>query len=381
MSSSTSIIQVHATGLVYSNPKPYLKAIHAWHPSIVELEDGRLLCSFDLGQAAESMDYRSYLASSSDGGNTWSQPRRLLDDSNNRPATHTIRLSKMRDGTLVGIGARFYRDNPNEGLTNRETLGYVPMDLVLMRSSDAALTWTVPTTIKPPLVGPTFEVCHSVRELSDGVWLAPTQTWPAWNGEAPSGRKTIAFVSRDHGNTWPEYITLFDRSDQGVIHFEVSVVELSNGRLLAIAWAYDLNNRRTLPTPYVVSDDRQQFSAPRETGLRGQTAKLLTLDDDHFICVYRRDDKPGLWLQLSRLDSHEWVNIAEMSLWSGPGSASTNLGTISDELSSLQFGYPSLLRLANSEIIIVFWCQENGIGCIRYFRLSISPVVMQSHGS
>ena len=370
------MIHCNATGLVYTNPRPHLKAIHAWHPSIVELENDALLCAFDLGEAAESLDYRTYFATSSNGGGEWSPPRRLLEESLPRATTHTIRISRMQDGTLVGLGARFYRDDPEVGLTNRETLGFVPMDLIQLSSSDSGRTWSKPTNISAPLAGPAFEVCHAIMELADGRWLAPTQTWLDWNGHGPNGMKAVALVSRDRGRTWPEYLTVFDGNDRGIIHFEQSIIQLTDGRLLAVAWAYDRESRTTRPTPYAISEDGQRFSAPGSSQLFGQTAKLLALDDNRFVCVYRRDDKPGLWMQLARIEGDKWINLEETLLWQGVADSSHVGTSISDELSSLRFGFPSLIRLKSGEVMVVFWCEEKGTHNIRWFNLSIEAATV-----
>src|SRR5690349_15891385 len=98
------MITVRASGLVYRNPKPHLRAIHAWHPSLVLFDDGELVSSFDLGQGVESLDYRTHLTRSRDGGQTWEPPSRLLNESTTRPSTHSIRLSRTRDGSLIGFG-------------------------------------------------------------------------------------------------------------------------------------------------------------------------------------------------------------------------------------------------------------------------------------
>jgi hypothetical protein len=45
------MIRALNSGYVYRNPKPYLAAIHAWHPSLVRLPGGNLLATFDLAQA------------------------------------------------------------------------------------------------------------------------------------------------------------------------------------------------------------------------------------------------------------------------------------------------------------------------------------------
>jgi sialidase-1 len=372
------MIHCKNTGLVYTNPTPHLKAVHAWHPSIAYLGAGELLCAFDLGQAPESLDYRTYYSRSHDCGHTWDAPTRLFHDSVTNPATHTVRISKLRNSTLVGFGARFYRDNPDQGLTNRATLGFVPMDLILLRSADNGSTWQGPSVISPPLEGPAFEVCHSIVELNDGRWLAPTQTWPAWDGNSPHAWKPIALVSVDQGRTWSRFLSLFDNWSKSVIHFEQSMVQLADGRLLAVAWAYDKRTRETLPTPYTVSANGETFSASRPTGLCGQTAKLLALRDGRVLCVYRRDDKPGLWAQLVRLEADRWINLEENELWSGDPNGSTTTNT-SDQLSSLKFGYPSMVELDDGNVMIVFWCSENGLHNIRWFNLSIAPAVSPLH--
>jgi hypothetical protein len=182
--------------------------------------------------------------------------------------------------------------------------------------------------------------------------------------------KAIALVSHDRGRQWAEYLDVFDGTSRGVIHFEQSMVQLEDGRLLAIAWAYEAATRKTLPTPYAISSDGRHFSPPQLTGLYGQTAKLLVLENQHVLCAYRRDDKPGLWAQLVRLDRDRWVNLAECLLWQGADAARQSRNT-SDQLSGLKFGYPSLVRTSPDEVMVVFWCEEAGLHNIRWFQLRI----------
>src|SRR5262249_59884791 len=84
----------------------------------------------------------------------------------------------IRDWSVTGVQTCalpicFHRANPEEGLTNRANLGYVPVDLILLKSHDGGESWDGPVTIRTPLVGPSFEICHRVIELADGRWLAP----------------------------------------------------------------------------------------------------------------------------------------------------------------------------------------------------------------
>ncbi len=357
-------------GLVYRNPRPHLRAVHAWHPSLVRLDDGSLLAGFDLGQGVESLDYRTHVCRSPDEGRTWEAPRPLFHDPVARRSTHSVRLGRVGDGTIVAIGGRYNRDDPEEGLTNRVNLGYVPMDLILLRSRDGT-HWDGPVTITPPLVGPAFEVCHRVLELADGRWLAPTSTWKGWAGDAPGGMKAIALVSHDQGRTWPEYLTVIDQYDRGVVSWEQGLTQLADGRLLAVVWSFDERAGRSLPNRYAVSADGRSFSPPRANGLLGETAKLLTLADGRVLCLYRRLDQPGLWANLVRIDGDEWVNLAEAPVWRGPASGMRGERASGDELSALKFGFPSMVQLPGGHVLAVFWCLEECIHNIRWVRLRV----------
>lgn len=363
------MIAVEESGLVYRNPRPELRAVHAWHPSLVHLGGERWLCSFDLGAGAESLDYATYLTGSDDGGRTWAPPRRLMEERLTRPTTHSLRVSRSGDGTLLAFGGRFFRDDPERGLVNTPGLGYTEMELVLLRSADGGRTWSPPQVVRPPLEGPCFETCHGVIELAGGTWLAPTSTWMDWDGRAPNGMKAVALRSSDQGRTWPSWIDLFDGWARGVIHWEVSVVQLPDRRLLSVAWALDAAGGATQPNPYViVGPDGMMHHG--ETGLHAQTAKLSLLPDGRVACVFRRHDVPGLWISLVRIEEDRWITEGRDPLWGGADSGMQGSDSIGAELSALAFGYPSLVPRPDGDLLLVFWCREDCINNIRWMRLT-----------
>lgn len=375
-----NMIDLTDGGLVYRNPKPHLKSIHAWHPSVAFFADGEngggnngseLVVSFDLAEAGESMDYRSHIVRSTDMGQAWSEPARIFHEELDRPTVHTARISRVPDGTLLAFGGRLYRDDPNEGFVNRDNLGYVPMDLILLESHDRGRNWQGPQTIEPPLVGPSFEVCHSIRELADGRWIAPVSTWKGWNGETPNGMNAYMLVSHDRGKTWPDYTTVMAAYDEGIIHWEQSVVQLADGRLLAVAWAVEEESGKTLPSPYAISDDGTSFTPSMPTGFHSQTTKMICLEDGRVLALYRRHDKHGLWANLVRIEGHKWINLESVSLWEGAVSGMDGEKPTGDELSNLKFGYPNMVQLPDGDVFVVFWCLEDCIYNIRWMRLKI----------
>ncbi len=364
------MIRPLASGYVYRNPKPHLTALHAWHPSLVRLSSGHLLATFDLAQAVESLDYHTCQSRSTDGGRTWSEPAPLFHDTATRRSTHSVRIGAVGEGLLVGLGGRFYRDDPHEGLVNRANLGYVPMDLFLLRSTDEGRTWKGPQALAPPLVGPAFEVCHPIVELADRRWLAPTSTWRGWSGEAPHGMQAIALVSHDRGRTWPDYLRVIDQTARGVISWEQGLAQLSDGRLVSIVWSFDEASGKSLPNRYAVSRDGRIFSAPRENGLVGETAKLLALSDGRLLCLYRRLDQLGLWAVVARIDGEDWITLGEAPLWQGAASGMSGARSSGDEPGGLKFGYPSMVELGGGQVLAVFWCLEDCQHVIRWQTLT-----------
>lgn len=366
------MIEVLDTGLVYRSPESESPPRHTWHPTVVVLVSGEMLAAFDIAEHAESLDYATYTARSSDEGRTWSPPVRLFHDPVSECATSAVRIARVGPHELIGTGARAYRRPDTSSKVNRATLGFVPVDLIVLRSSDDGGTWTGPAVIEPPLVGPSFEICHTVLVLRDGRWLWPTSTWKSWDGDAPNGMRAIALVSTDRGKTWPAYLDVLDQYDRGVISWEQSIVQLPDDRLLQVAWAYDEASGHHEPTPYVISADGRTFSPPRPTGLRGQTTKLHVLADGTVLALYRRDDRPGLWVNRARIDADDWINLEEQVVWQGAPSGMAGERSGADELVGLQFGFPQMVRLPGGDVFAVFWCQEDGIRNIRWFRIRVT---------
>ena len=365
-----SVIEIVDTGLVWRNPKPYLRAAHTWHPCVNHLGDGRLVATFDIGQAVESLDYRTSFAHSDDEGRTWSDPQRMLAEPVcERATSHSVRVGLMDNGELFGMGGLMYRDDPEAGIINHESLGMGEMDVIRTRSADGGRTWGVAQIVKMPLVGPAFEVCHAPMALRDGRWLWPAATWRDWNGDAAGGMRAIAVVSEDQGATWGDHLEVMDDYANGVFHWEQSMIELADGRLLAICWRYHEPSGRSVPNHFAISADGRTFDEPRACGFNGETAKLTRLNDGRILCLYRHAERSGLWANVSEIDGDDWINQDEAPVWQGATSAMRGVDTGGDELSALKFGFPSSTLLSNGEVFAVFWCTEDCVNNIRWVRL------------
>ncbi len=363
------------TGLVYRNPKPHLRAVHAWHPTLNVNQDGDLIATFDLAEAVESLDYATYISRSSDGGKSWDQPQRLIADEllrhPSRRTVHSIRPTILSNGLFVAIVVRLYRDDLEEGFWNRQTMGLVEMDLLWARSQDEGRTWQPLELLQPPVAGPCWEICHRPVELPDGRLLQPVANLRNWEGQLPDGSKALALVVEDDGRTCSQYFTLLDDHANGIIHLEQSLVPLADGRLLSVAWAFDETSGTTKAINYAVGDG-QHFTAPRPTGLSGETAKMVALADGGVICAYRGIEPSGLCVVAADLDGDQWRHGDPIVAWQG--STITQMfgdRSAADELAALKLGHPSLVVLPDGDVLVAFWCCEDEVYNIRWVRIAV----------
>ncbi len=364
-------VEVLDTGLIYRNPKPHVRAEHAIFPSLARA-GGEIVATFALAEAFEAVNMHTHVARSGDGGETWQyegplyRRRELTSDS--------ARVSAVGEGRLVALVNECDRsEHPAEGLANPENLGFVPTQFYLLRSADGGHTWSPPAPIDPPLVGPSFELCSPIVPLSDGRWLLPTSTWRGWDGSEPNGMKMVALVSHDEGATWQTYVDVMADPEGSVIYWESKIVEVSSGRLVAVAWAYDESAGEDLPNQYAVSDDGgRTWTSPRSTGLQGQTMDVLALQPDRLLVVYRRMDVAGLWAAIVDLDDGQWRTLVQTPLWGAEVEGLTgDSGEMVTNFNVLRFGAPCMITLAGGEILVAFWCYEECVSNIRWFRLAV----------
>jgi hypothetical protein len=364
------------TGLIYRNPKPHLRSRQASFPALALLPSGELLASFAIGSGFEAADMHTELARSDDGGRSWRLIGAVFNEHTDRPTSANVRISCMPDGELIAFGVRADRSREDEGLTNPATQGFVETELILLRSRDDGQSWQGPQIVAPPLIGPSFELCSPVVPLQDGRWLWPTSTWKGWEGDNPNGMKAIALVSYDRGATWPEYVEVMNGSGENLIYWEQKIVDMRDGRLLAVCWTHDLAQGVDRPVHYAISNDYgRSFGPPRSTNLHGQTSTPIWLGDGKLVCVYRRTDTPGLWAQYARIDGDAWLNEAELPLWGVEQSGAANIvagENLSRSFTTLRFGLPAGLLLPDGEVFVAFWCVEECLYVIRWLRLPFS---------
>ena len=366
------MIKYLETGIAYRNPIPHVKSVHAYFPSAVQLPDGEIVIAMSMGEAFESADqhvaaYRSY-----DLGETWINMGQIYKSPPKDKTSEYCRISyDVKSNEIIAALMKYNRSRIDCGLGNEKNNGFVETELVIMRSNDKGESWTKRKAVKTPIEGPSFELCCPIVFLEDGRWIFPTSTWRGWDGFCPNGMRAVAFLSKDKGNTWDEYLDVMSDIENSIIFWESKIVQLADKRLLAVAWAYDEKNTCDLPNQYTISDvSGKKFGIVKTTGLIGQTMTPFILDDGRVLSVYRRTDKSGLWANISRIEGNEWINEEELPLWGyDMNGLVANGDNMIKNFNVLRFGAPNIIRLHDGTYFITFWAVENQVSNIRWIKL------------
>ena len=270
------MIKLLDSHVVYENPKPMLRSRHGYFPGIVELPSGELLALLVIGEAFEAVDLATHVARSADGGRSWTLQGPLTDKTaDERPTSDFLKPQVLRDGSLIALGYRFHRDDPEQPIAIAETDGALPGDDVVSFSTDEGRTWTPPAVI-PRSTPELLEIPSRSAQLRSGDIVATAGLFKMPDGTNPSGQFGPLLRSTDGGRTWDDRTRYFDSPDHSIAAYESHVCEMQPGRVVAICWAFDLAAGRYLHNQVTVShDDGHTWSAAdrhRHPGRVGEPA-------------------------------------------------------------------------------------------------------------
>lgn len=364
----TGFSQIPAS-VIFRNPRPHVRSIHAYFPSVVAFDENHLGASVVLGEAFEAPNLHVVYFESRDGGASWSRRSAITRPEADSSSSTVGRISLLADGTLIAMVTRHERQPFDSGLTGESSIGMVPMRIEQYRSADQGASWSGPEAVVPPVPDTAFEMCTGLTALADQSLLWPTSTWPLSGGTiAAKEFRTGAFRSSDGGKTWPEWIGTFPNDE--FIYWEAKIIVLPDQRLLSVAWVHDLAAGSDRENHFVIgSPDARKWSTPQSMGICGQTLSSLALPEGRILSVYRRMDEPGLWATISRLCGTTWTNEADHLLWRGNNQDLGREG-IREQFAALKFGAPCVTRISEEKVLVVFWCVVDGVSQITAIPLA-----------
>jgi hypothetical protein len=361
---------VEATGVLFRNPKPHVRSVHGYFPSVVAFSDGRLGASVVIGEAFEAPNCHVVYFESHDRGFTWKRKSNVTSPVPDASSSTFGRLTLVSGSVLLATVTRHSREEDDHGITAEREFKMVPTKLECYWSRDSGASWEK-SDVEAPFSDVGYEMCASCLVINEDLLLWPTSTSPLIGGpERPF--LTGAIISQDGGKNWRSWTQTFSQDER--IYWEAKIIKLPDERLLSVAWVHDAACNRDLENHYIIgTPDGASWTEPKTTRLRGQTLTPVVLDGGRVLCAYRRVDKPGLWLAVARIEGHGWNTESEFCLWSGQNGGLPNQ-TVRELCANLRFGAPSMIRLADGTIFLCFWNIEDNVSQITWFRVDPSKL-------
>jgi sialidase-1 len=366
-----SDIRYLETYKVFDNPLPHLRSRHGYFPRLAQLASGDLLAMVVIGEAFESVDLTTHVFRSTDLGRTWRCEGPLYDKSREEiPTSNFMKPTVLRDGSLMAVGYRFLRRNPDEPIGIAATGGLQPGEDIVAFSEDEGHTWTVPEVI--PNVCPGFaEIPGPCIETRSGDLLVFGAPMPTPEGTFPAGQYGVLLRSKDNGRSWKNESPYFDTPQKNINPYESGACEMQDGRIVVIVWAYDHPAGKNYTNHVVVSHDNGcTWSKPIDVGTVAESSNIMWLEDDLLLAIQcQRTGDIGLFVRVVNFANDEWRVLGETKIWGGVRAHATD--SFAHQCATMKFGQPSLLRV-NGDILATHWCVEDGQGKVLSHRLALA---------
>ncbi len=333
-------------------------------PTLVTLDNGDLICGFNVGGGPEATGGSEW-ARSTDNGISWQCEGVILSRQENPVRANAMRLSKLNDGRVIAYGQRNYLEG------EKVVFGALQNDSVFCVADAECRSWSKPTIIPLQAKVP-VEVSNPIVVLHDGRLLAPAGLLPA---KERLGEKVVVRESSDNGESWPNEYTVFVDQDGKKGFFEFKIIETTPGKLIAFAWTVELGSYKDFNNHYVVSNDGGKgWSIPKETSINGQTLTPYWLGGDEYLLIYNYRQSPqGIRIAGAKITNNECCVMWDEYIWQPTSSKFSNahksVDNGIDNFDNFKFGLPSISRLRDGSFIAVFWCCESrnyGIKSIKF---------------
>ena len=352
-----------ASSEVFENKLPQLKSRQAMFPYLAQDSKDKILCTFVIGEAMESVDGTTYVAESLNGGQTWSEPVQIFDKKIEKPiVSDNCKITYLGGEKFICIGYAFPRHDYDLPIGNPITGGLLDDFVFYTKSNDGGKNWDGFNLINTNWKNST-EASAPITVLKNGDWVSPITGFPKWNGELIGRRCGRLLVSKDNGATWNDDVVCMEFDGDKVLCYEQRLCQLETGEIVVIAWNDDVETGEALNNHYTISyDNGNTFTKPKDTGVRGQASSICAIGGSKLFALHairKGSDRPGVYGYIVDLKDGDW-NIKEEKLIWEPNSPIVKDKNMADIFSYLKFGQPSAIKLNNGNLMVVFWYCENG---------------------
>lgn len=377
-------MHVTASGLVHDSRQAPAHQRSTAFTDIALATDGTILVTFRAGSDRDSIDGHILLYAGNGLDGKWA----LINDGyckgdweDGTPGeVKTFSIFETRPGVLTATGLWVDRTDPSLPFVNQRNQGILPMRIYHTTSTDGGRTWSPRRRMDVhPHLGAS-PVTEANIALPNGVLVQPYETWKEFHDDGPPDQGAYLRLSRDDGETWPEYATMAKHPSGGKYYWDVRVAKHpETGRFVGTYWTHD----PTLATDIDIhiswgSPDGMSWTEPVGTGVSGQHCMPIPLGGDRVLFVYPdRRTINGIGASLSDDFGETWDAAPQLTVYhSAEGIESGAHGKrtqreLWDDMMAWRFGHPRGVLLPNGEVLVVFYAGDGEYMDIRWARIAV----------
>ena len=345
-----------------------------------QLDDGRIVCVYRRGKTKHSHDGRLVMQSSSNGGQSWSEPETLFERIESSP-TETVVTGGIcaigKEKLLATVGTMVDLD-PESYMFSDEAADLQRRVYTLV-SDDAGKSWTdaVALDTRPYRRA---GITANPMVLPEGTIGIPLEVTTQVGVQA-----TVMTFGRETNGQWAFEPLVPCAVDATGAHnlCDAQFTTLENGHVLTLLWTFRQQDEETIDAHQSVSANAgRTWTSPQPTGIQGQITVPLALSSDVVIAVsnYRRSP-PGIYLWMSRDGASSW-ETSPVRIWDESAkkltAEATEIATptsedvgVWEQLQLFTFGTPGLHKLPDATVLMTYYATIDEIIHIRACRLRI----------
>ncbi len=297
------MFMIEVRGLIFDAARQPSQRRIACFTSLCTLADGTLLCGYQNGPAKHAPTSTLGLSRSLDGGRTWETlPAELETRVGGVDSSLAAgELVEVAPGRLLLVATWFDRSDPQRPLFDPLTEGILKSKQLLATSSDGGRSWSswrefaVGGLTGCSLTGP-------IVRWSDGMFAFAFESFKEYDDPRPARHAAWLVISRDGGETFSRPLLVAQHPEHEVYYWDQRLAAGPHpGEFTAMFWTHDLAAKRDLDVHLrqgVIHDEAIEAGAIRPTGIAGQIAAPLVLDDGRLLAFVVDRTSPGtmtLW--------------------------------------------------------------------------------------
>lgn len=377
MSSPNPSLQILERGVIFAATDPQSPRRVACYPSLTRLADGRIVCVYRVGRTKSGADETVSLSVSCDEGQTW----RTLDF-DPETSLHGVagsfsvgHLVETAPGQLMLICSWINRSNPELPISHPQTGGCLEMRVVKFLSADNGETWGQAEEItgfpfnQPEVSGPPIVLAEP------GHLLLTMENQKDFDDPSPIDEKAYALISRDGGQTWPEWALIAHDFPHRKFWCNRGVRLPQSGRLAVVSWVFCEKTQRDLPLHLIWgSPDGMQWSEPVSTGIEGQISTLLALDDNTLLMATSHRESPAsIRVRSSTDDGRTWDGDG-LLVYDAEDHAALSGGDLAEyyqAMTGYTFGWSPMVRLKDGGVLLAYFAGHDDFIAIHSVRIQM----------